>query len=173
MEFKTPKMKDVTSVATQVVSATAGAMVSNVAVAKIIGEAKDNPDAKKFENKKRMVKGIAAAASLVGMACVKGDDTSANVVKGALLGAGITQGISLIKEFIDEKDKTSQTLKQAVGLGCPCEQGSLNSPEWIIPVRNYYDYADETSYQSETIEKSRNPLASFSKSQLNGFARTA
>ncbi len=164
MNFKKPKTEDLTSTALTIGSGIAGAMASNVAVAQIIGDKQDE-DAKKAENKRRLVKGITAVISLGAMACVDGKETSAQVVKGALLGAAVQQGVSLIKEFIDEKADASKMLKQAVGLGCPCNQQPLANPVWITPISSYED----SSYE---IEKPVNPLVDFSKSALNGYAKS-
>lgn len=161
MDFKTPKSSQITDTAVAVGSAFGGAAVSNVIVASIIGEPKAETDAKKAQNKKKLVKGLAMFAAAAGACFVHGNDTSAQVTRNALIGAAATQGISLAKEFVGE-DNQSKVMKQAVGLACPCEQGaSLGLPQWIDSAYTYYE---PTSVYVEPayIAKRRNLLTDFS-----------
>lgn len=175
MNFKTPKMKDVTSVAIQSVSAVAGGMASNLAVAEIIGKRKTDQKEEDYLSKRKLVKGIALGVSLVGSAFVQGEDTSAKIVKGALLGSAVSQAVSLAKEYVKKGEETKM-LGKAAGLGCPCEQ-PLGNPTWFEPVRTYsYDVQRLTNYQEDlpiVTTKKRNPLATFSKGQLKGYSRSA
>lgn len=148
MKFKTPKTEQITDVALMGASAVAGAALSNVSVAKIIG--KDLQDDEKAK-KRKIVKGVAVVAGLAGLAFVDGNDTSANAVRGALLGVTAAQGISLAKEFID-KTSAGETIKQAVGLASPVVE--YRQPTWILPS---YNNAYETEASIE-VSYARNPL---------------
>lgn len=175
MNFKTPKMKDVTSVAVQGVSAVVGGMVSNLAVAEIIGEKKTEQKDEDNKSKRKLVKGIALGVSLGASAFIQGEDTSAKIVKGALLGSAVAQAVSLAKEFVKTGEETKM-LGKAAGLGCACEQ-PLGNPTWFSPVTTYsYDVERLANYQEKlpvVTAKKSNPLVNFSKGQLKGYSRSA
>ena len=99
--------------------------------------------------------------ALVGLACVDGNDTAATAVRGALIGIAGAQGIALAREFTDTS-KAGDTVKHALGLGCPCqEREGLGEPEWFdyTPV---YENEIYTPYEEIVEEKqARNPLTGF------------
>lgn len=171
MKFKTPKMQNFTDSALKLGSGVAGAVASNIAVSKLT-ETKTTttatdktPDEEKKEaNKKKIVKGAIAAASLIGVACIDGNDTSASLVRSALIGSGIMQSISLAKEFVKDTDH------KKYGLACPCsgQTSYLAQPEWFEDYSyqptggfSYADYSDD-NYTTTTQETSTNPLVGFS-----------
>lgn len=172
MKLKTPKMQNITDNALKLGSGVAGAMASNIIVSKLT-ETKTTTtatdqaqaDAKKEANKKKMVKGAIAAASLIGVACVDGNDTSASLVRSALIGSGIMQSISLAKEFVKDTDH------KKFGLACPCsgETSYLAQPKWFedysYQPTGGFSYVSDYSYDEQqsqtTSETTRNPLVNF------------
>lgn len=167
MKFKTPKMQNFTDSALKLGSGVAGAVASNIAVSKLT-ETKTTdktPDEEKKEaNKRKIIKGAVAAASLIGVACVDGNDTSASLVRSALIGSGIMQSISLAKEFVKDTDH------KKFGLACPCsgESNYLAQPKWFEDYSSqptggfsYADYSDD-NYTTTTQETPTNPLVGFS-----------
>ena len=84
MNFKKPKMENLTGALVTGGSAVAGAAASNLLVAELTK--KPSGDEKKDKSKRQLVKGGAVAAALLGLACVDGNDTSANVLRGAFVG---------------------------------------------------------------------------------------
>ena len=158
MNFKKPKMENLTGALVTGGSAVAGAAASNLLVAELT--AKSSGDAKKDSNRKKLVKGGAVVASLLALACVDGNDTGANAVRGALIGVAGAQGISLAREFT-AVEKTGETMKKALGLGCPCQEDGLRQPDWSSWRPTYEDISyTEVSDEKEEIP-SRNPLIGF------------
>ena len=92
MNFKKPKMENLTGALVTGGSAVAGAAASNLLVAELTK--KPSGDEKKDKSKRQLVKGGAVAAALLGLACVDGNDTSANALRGAFVGMAGAQGIS-------------------------------------------------------------------------------
>ena len=159
MKFKSPKMENLTGALVVGGSAVAGAAVSNLLVSELT--AKSSGDVKKDSNKKKVVKGGAVAAALVGLACVEGDDTSANALRGALIGMAGAQGISLAKEMTDPA-KAGVTTQKLLGLKCPCqEQDGLGQPEWFDYSPVYEDYSYNSYNEVEEEKQARNPLTGF------------
>ncbi len=84
-----------------------------------------------------------AVVGLAGAASIKGKTSADNLVKGALLGLSIAQGVALVKKYagdqitIDENSTASQKfVAGAVGLGCPNDNvGSY--PALASPVINF------------------------------------
>lgn len=97
MNFKKPKMENLTGALVTGGSAVAGAAASNLLVAELTK--KPSGDEKKDKSKRQLVKGGAVAAALLGLACVDGNDTSANALRGAFVGMAGAQGISLAREI--------------------------------------------------------------------------
>jgi len=163
MNFKKPKMENLTGALVTGGAAGAGAAASNLLVAELTK--KPSGDEKKDKSKRQLVKGGAVAAALLGLACVDGNDTSANALRGAFVGMAGAQGISLAREFTSATAGT--TVKRALGLGCPCQEqqeglGYVDQPEWFTPVYDQVDYSayDSTSQAQESTQ-GRNPLAGF------------
>ena len=151
MNFKKPKTENLTGALVMGGSAVAGAAASNLLVAELTK--KPSADSKKDETKRKLVKGGAVAVALVGLA--------ATAVRGALIGMAGAQGIALAREFTDTS-KAGDTVKHALGLGCPCqEREGLGEPEWFdyTPV---YEDSYYTPYEEIVEEKqARNPLTGF------------
>lgn len=168
MDIKVPKQTDAISVVVSGVSAVAGAAASNIAVSQILGEKKtveEGEAKKKEESKRRITKGVAAAASLLGAVFVQGQDTAAQGVRGFLLGAGAQQAIAFLREMVDEKTDNSALVKKAVGLGCPCNSSSLRMPTYWTP--SYYQptYIEREDYSIYESDKPKNLLSDFTKTK--------
>ena len=159
MNFKKPKTENLTGALVMGGAAVAGAAASNLLVAELTK--KPSADSKKDETKRKLVKGGAVAVALIGLACVDGNDTAATAVRGALIGMAGAQGIALAREFTDTS-KAGDTVKHALGLGCPCqEREGLGEPEWFdyTPV---YENDGYTPYEEIVEEKqARIPLTGF------------
>jgi len=66
-----------------------------------------------------MAKGTLALVGLGGSAFIDGDDNVASLTRGALLGLGAEQALSVVA--LNAKGKVeNKTAKAALGLSCPC-----------------------------------------------------
>ena len=158
MKFNRPKTENLTGALVIGGSAVAGAAASNLLVAELT--AKSSGDAKKDSNRKKLVEGGAVVASLLALACVDGNDTGANAVRGALIGVAGAQGISLAREF-SEEGKTGETMRKALGLGCPCQEDGLRQPDWSSWRPTYEDISFAEVSSSPEELPARNPLVGF------------
>lgn len=141
MEFKKPTTEKMTHTAAQAVGGVLGGMGSNILVAKVLeslNASEKKLDASKQENNRRLVKGVTAAAAWIAASFVEGKDTTTQAVKGALYGVALTQTLATVREFIDAKTDTNATLKQAVGLNCPCQNTGLNFAPRVVRYTPFY-----------------------------------
>lgn len=74
---------------------------------------------------------------------VSGDDTGANLVRGAAFGAAITQVLELVKEVstsagvkseAESEGQIGKFVARMVGLGCPCDE--QRSIELVAPAQD-------------------------------------
>jgi len=100
-----------------------------------------------------LYKGAIAAITGAGATFVDGNDAVSNLVRGALIGASVEQGLSLVKQIAEDSKVESKLIKQAVGLACPCQERKLGNPYSgqigrIIPLRT--STGDFNPYQNST-----------------------
>lgn len=131
MKFKKPK--SVLPTIALVGGALVGAMASRVGYGLLPAATSSTTEA--------MYKGGIAVAAGAGAVFVDGNDTMANLVKGALIGASVEQGLSLVKGLAQDANVSNSMIKQAVGLACPCQENQgtfLGNPGRVIPLMQGY-----------------------------------
>ena len=167
MDFKTPKMQNITDTAVLAGGAVGGALASNYIVAQFIGDekekkAKAEKDGKPLKDEdlkknRQLTKAIVLVACVVGASAVQGNDTTANIARSAFLGASVAQGVSFLRDVMTIKED-DKAIKKALGLGCPCENG-LGEPDYFDYRPAYYDYSPQVYVEPEP---SKNLLMDFS-----------
>jgi len=118
MKFKQPKSYVPTL--SLIGGTIAGAMLSRVGYS-MLPETKEN-------SPETLYRGAIAAVAGAGATFVDGNDALSNLVRGALIGASVEQGLSLVKQIAEDSKVESKLLKQAVGLACPCQERKLGNP---------------------------------------------
>ena len=120
--FKKPSINQVVSAGVGVGGAVAGSMLSRVVVDAVAGDAAT--DVAGSSNKKLYASIGIVALSIVGIASVIGNDTTATALKGSFVGMAVTQGSEVIKHLSKDSIPADSTkMRVALGLGCACNDG--------------------------------------------------
>lgn len=139
MKLKTPKSKDVVSNLVTGVSLAGGAMASDGVVALIPAE------------HKTVGKAAIAGGSFIGAAAITGTSKTAKTLQLILIGMGVMQTVSLVRENIPATMKqagdghVAKAVNGALGLGCACTGlGQQRYPALMYPeVLERVDYNRE------------------------------
>ncbi|MEO4005798.1 hypothetical protein [Flavobacterium sp. CAU 1735] len=150
MEFKKPKSKDVAPVAGAVIAGAGGGFATRAIIDSVTKPAIEAAPTQKELDTKKWAQGGVALASLVALMFVSGNDTAAQVTKGALAGTAIVNGLDFAaaafkKEGALPANKMGDFVRSGLGLGCGCQTGQTDS--------GWHQALNQPSYDGYTWEE--------------------